>query len=83
MRTGTVCPRFLKCYSPANRFVTVNMFESDESDSSVSRKSMSEDDEWEKDKVEVVLTSATDCEPAVHAMLDSLSCQILVLETLL
>ena len=55
---------------------SINMFESEESDSSVSRKSMSEDDEWEKDKVEeVVLTSATDCEPAVHATLDSLSCQ--------
>ena len=52
------------------------MLESEESDSSVSRKSMSEDDEWEKDEVEeVVLTSAADCEPAVHAMLDSLSCQ--------
>ena len=41
---------------------------------------MSEDDEWEKDEVEeVVLTSATDreppSEPAVHATLDSLSCQ--------
>ena len=36
---------------------------------------MSEDDEWEKDEVEeVVLTSATDFEPAVHATLDSLSC---------
>ena len=52
------------------------MFESDKSDSSVSRKSMSEDGEWEKDEVEeVVLTSATDYEPAVHATLDSLSCQ--------
>ena len=52
------------------------MFESEESDSSVLRKSMSEDDEWEKDEVEeVVLTSATDREPAVHATLDSLSCQ--------
>ena len=37
---------------------------------------MSEDDGWETDEVEeVVLTSATDCEPAVHATLDSLSCQ--------
>ena len=37
---------------------------------------MSEDDEWEKDEVkEVVLISATDYEPAVHATLDSLSCQ--------
>ena len=52
------------------------MFESEESDSSVLRKSMSEDDEWEKDEVEeVVLTSATDREPAVQATLDSLSCQ--------
>ena len=35
---------------------------------------MSEDDEWEKDEVEeVVLTSATNREPAVHATLDSLS----------
>ena len=39
------------------------MFESEESDSSVLRKSMSEDDEWEKDEVEeVVLTSATNRE---------------------
>ena len=68
--------RFLSCYSPANRFVTVNMFESEESDSSVLRKSMFEGDEWEKEEVEeVVLTSATDREPAVHATLDSLSCQ--------
>ena len=52
------------------------MFESEESDSSVLRKSMSEDDEWEKEEVEeVVLTSSTDREPAVHATLDSLSCQ--------
>ena len=52
------------------------MFESEESDSSVSRKSMSEDSELEKDKVEeVALTSATDCEAAVHVTLDSLSCQ--------
>ena len=37
---------------------------------------MFEDDEWEKDEAEkVVLTSATDYEPAVHATLDSLSCQ--------
>ena len=49
------------------------MFESEESDSSVVRKSMSEDDEWEKE--EVVLTSSTDREPAVHATLNSLSCQ--------
>ena len=56
------------------------MFESEESDYSVPRKSMSEDDEWKKDKVEeVVLTSATDCQPAIHATLDSLSCQDLVL----
>ena len=41
------------------------MFESEESDSSVLRKSISEDDEWEKE--EVVLTSSTDREPAVHA----------------
>ena len=48
------------------------MFESEESDSSVLRKSMSEDDEWEKEEVEeVVLTSATDREPAVHATPDS------------
>ena len=54
------------------------MFESEESDSSVLRKLMSEADEWEKDKVhveEVVLTSSTDREPAVHAMLNSLSGQ--------
>ena len=52
------------------------MFESEESDSSVLRKSMSENDECEKDEAEeVVLTSATDLEPAVHATLDSLSCQ--------
>ena len=54
------------------------MFESEESDSSVSRKSMSEDDEWEKEEVhveEVVLTSSTDREAAVHATLNSLSCQ--------
>ena len=39
------------------------MFESEESDSPVLRKSMSEDDEWEKEEVhveEVVLTSSTD-----------------------
>ena len=41
---------------------------------------MSEDDKStvskKKDEVEeVVLTSATDCEPAVHAVFDSLSCQ--------
>ena len=39
------------------------MFESEESDSSVLRKSMSEDDEWEKEEVhaeEVVLTSSND-----------------------
>ena len=52
------------------------MFESEESDSSVLRKSMSEDDEWEEEEVkEVVLTSSTDREPAVHAKLNSLSCQ--------
>ena len=35
-----------------------------------------DDDEWEKEKVEkVVLTSSTDCEPAVHATLNSLPCQ--------
>ena len=54
------------------------MFESEESDSSVLRKWMSEDDEWEKEKVdveEVVLTSSTDREPTVHATLNSLSCQ--------
>ena len=52
------------------------MFEPEEYDSSVLRKSISEDDEWEKDEVEeVVLTSTTDREPAVHATLDSLSCQ--------
>ena len=51
------------------------MFESEESDSSVSRQSMSGDYEWEKDEVEIVLTSTTDSEPAVHATLDSLSCQ--------
>ena len=38
---------------PANRFVTVNMFESEESDSSVLRKSMSEADEWKKEEVDV------------------------------
>ena len=39
---------------------------------------MSEDDEWEKEEVhveEVVLTSSTDREPAVHATLNSLSSQ--------
>ena len=52
------------------------MFESEASDSSVLRKSMSEDDEWEKEEVEeIVLTSSTDREPAVHATLNSLSCQ--------
>ena len=54
------------------------MFESEESDSSVLRKSMSEADEWKKEEVhveEVVLTSSTDHEPAVHATLNSLSCQ--------
>ena len=54
------------------------MFESEKSDSSVVRKSMSETDEWEKEEVhaeEVVLTSSTDREPAVHATLNSLSCQ--------
>ena len=35
-----------------------------------------DDDEWEKKEVEeVVLTSSTDREPAVHATLNSLSCQ--------
>ena len=45
------------------------MFETEESDSSVLRKSMSEADEWKKEEVhveEVVLTSSTDREPAVH-----------------
>ena len=54
------------------------MFESEESDSSVLRKSMSEADEWKKEDVhleEVVLTSSTDREPVVHATLNSLSCQ--------
>ena len=54
------------------------MFESEESDSSVLKKSMSEADEWKKEEVhveEVVLTSSTDAEPAVYAMLNSLSCQ--------
>ena len=54
------------------------MFESEESDSSVLRKSMSEADEWKKQEVhveEVVLTSSTDREPAAHATLNSLSCQ--------
>ena len=41
------------CYSPANRFVTVNMFESEESDSSVLRKWMSEADEWKKEEVHI------------------------------
>ena len=39
---------------------------------------MSEDDEWEKEEEhveEVVLISSTDREPAVHATLNSLSCQ--------
>ena len=43
------------------------MLESEESDSSVLRKSMSETDEWKKEEVdveEVVLTSSTDREPA-------------------
>ena len=54
------------------------MFESEESDSSVLSKSMSEADEWKKEEVhveEVVLTSSTDREPAVHPTLNSLSCQ--------
>ena len=54
------------------------MFELEKSDSSVLRKSMSEADEWEKEEVhveEVVLTPSTDREPAVHATLNSLSCQ--------
>ena len=54
------------------------MSESEESDSSLLRKSMSEDHEWEKEEVhveEVVLTSSTDREPAVHATLNFLSCQ--------
>ena len=54
------------------------MFESEESDSSVLRKSMSEADEWEKEEVdveEVVLNSSPNREPAVHATLNSLSCQ--------
>ena len=38
---------------PTNRFVTVNMFASEESDSSVLRKSMSEADEWKKEEVDV------------------------------
>ena len=47
------------------------MFESEKSDSSVLRKSMSEADEWEKEEVhveKVVLTSSTDREPAVHVL---------------
>ena len=52
------------------------MFESEVPDSSVLRKSMSEEDEWEKEEVEeVVLTSSTDREPAVHVTLNSLSFQ--------
>ena len=54
------------------------MFESEGSDSSVLRKSMSEADEWKKEEVhveEVVLTSSTDREPAVHATLNILSSQ--------
>ena len=54
------------------------MFESEESDSSVLRKLMSEADEWEKEEAhvgEVVLTSSTDREPSVHTTLNSLSCQ--------
>ena len=46
------------------------MFETEESDSSVLKKSMSEADEWKKEEVhleEVVLTSSTDRGPAVHA----------------
>ena len=48
------------------------MFESEESNSSVLRTSMSEADEWKKEEVhveEVVLTSSTDREPAVDATL--------------
>ena len=57
------------------------MFESEESDSSVLRKSMSEDNEWEKEKVEeVILTSSTDRKPAVHASLILCHVKILVLE---
>ena len=54
------------------------MFESEEFVSPVLRKSMSEADEWKKEEVlveEVVLTSSTDREPAVHATLNSFSCQ--------
>ena len=54
------------------------MFESEKSDTAVLRKSMSDADEWEKEEVhaeEVVLTLSTDCEPAVHATLNSMSCQ--------
>ena len=53
------------------------MFESEESDSSVLRKSMSEANEWKKEEVhvEVVLTSSTAREPAVYATLNSLSGQ--------
>ena len=38
---------------PANRFVTVNMFESEKPDSSVLRKSMSEADDWKKEEADV------------------------------
>ena len=52
------------------------MFESEEPDSSVLRKSMSEDDQWEKEEVEeVVFTSSTDCEQAADVTLNSLSFQ--------
>ena len=54
------------------------MFESEESDSLALRKLMPETDEWEKEEEhveEAVLTSSTDREPAVHATLNSLSCQ--------
>ena len=65
---SAVYARFLKVLLSSNSLVIVNMFESEESDSSVLRKSISEDDEWEKEEVhveEVVLTSSTDREPAV------------------
>ena len=70
---SAVYSRFLKVLLSSKSICYFNMFESEESDSSVVRKSMSEDDEWEKE--EVVLTSSTDPKPAVNATLNSLSCQ--------
>ena len=78
-------------YKPRGLIACVSLLEharwtaEEKSDSSVLRKSMSEADEWEKEEVhaeEVVLTSSTDREPAVHAALNLILCHVktLVLE---